>query len=394
MAQITNPGNTFGVTSITDFLPAIYQALDVVSREMVGFIPAVTHNAGAKRAAINETVMFPIAPAVSLTDNTPGLYAPDEGDQTIGSSTLTITNSKHASIRWSGEEQGGIGNSGAFDQILKDQFAQAMRAVVNAVESDLGALYAKASRAYGVGGTTPFGTGGNFTEFAGVLGILDDNGAPTSDRHLVLGSAAIANIRGLQSVLFKANEAGTDDLLRQGIIGNVMGLNIHNSAQVKVPTIGTGTGYQMSGSYAAGVTTIAIDTGTGTVLAGDVVVLNSGDANQYVVNTGVTAAGSITLNMGRGALKAGADNATLFKISTAGARNMCFHRSAIQLVTRPPMMPAGGDGATDVTEVTDPISGLTFQVAMYKQYRRVKIEVGLAWGAAVVKPDHVALLLG
>jgi hypothetical protein len=196
-------------------------------------------------------------------------------------------------------------------------------------------------------------------------------------------------------VLFKANEAGTDDFLRQGIIGNVMGLNLHNSAQVKSPAIGTGASYQITGSYAAGATSITIDTGTGTVLAGDVVVLNSGDANQYVVKTGITAAGeTLVLNGQKGALKAGADNATLFKISTAGARNMCFHRSAIQLVTRSPMMPQGGDMATDVTEVTDPLSGLTFQVAMYREYRRVKIEVGLAWGVAAVKSDHIALLLG
>ena len=390
MGTVTTPGNT-----ITDFLPAIHQALDIVSREMVGFIPAVTHNAGAQRAAIGETITFPIAPAVSLTDNTPGLYAPDEGDQTITSASLSITSSKHASIRWAGEEQGGVANTGMFDTILRDQFAQAMRAVVNAVEADIAALYSKASRAYGVGGTAPFGTAADFQDFAGVLDILDVNGAPSSDRHLVLGSAAISNIRGKQSVLFKANEAGTDEFLRQGIIGNVMGLNLHNSAQVKSPAIGTGASYIITGSYAAGATSITIDTGTGTVLAGDVVVLNSGDANQYVVKTGITAAGeTVVLNGQKGALKAGADNATLFKISTAGARNMCFHRSAIQLVTRPPMMPAGGDGASDVTEVTDPISGLTSQVALYRQYRRVKIEVGLAWGAAAVKSDHIALLLG
>ena len=392
MGTVTTPGNTF-----TNFLPSIYQALDIVSREMVGFIPAVTHNAGAQRVAIGETVTFPIAPSVSLTDNTPGTSAPDEGDQTIGSATLTITSSKHASIRWAGEEQLGAGNTGMFETILRDQFAQAMRAVVNAVELDLAGLYVNASRAYGTGGATPFGTAADFSDFAGVLALLDAQGAPTSDRHLVLGSAAIANIRGKQSVLFKANEAGTEELLRQGIIGNVMGLNIHNSGQVVTPAIGvTSTPYQINGSYVAGATTIAIDTGVGsTVVAGDVVVLGSGDANKYVVKTGLTTTGgNMVLNGTVGALKGANDNATGFAISTAGPRSMCFHRSAIQLVTRPPMMPAGGDMATDVTEVTDPISGLTFQVAMYRQYRRVKMEVGLAWGVSCVKSDHSVLLLG
>ena len=386
-----------GANTLTNFLPTIYQALDIVSREMVGFVPAVTHNAGATRVAVGETITFPIAPAVALTDNTPGTTAPDEGNQTIGSATLTIQKSQHASIRWAGEEQLGVANTGMFDQILRDQFAQAMRAVVNAVEADLGGLYKYASRAYGTGGSCPFGTASDFTDFAGVLDILDVNGAPSSDRHLVLGSAAIANIRGKQSLLFKANEAGTDEFLRRGIIGNVMGLNLHNSAQVVTPAIGvTSTPYIINGTYVAGALTIAVDTGaSSTVVAGDVVVLGSGDANKYVVKTGLTTtAGNVVLMGEIGALKGAADNATGFAISTAGPRNMCFHRSAIQLVTRPPMMPAGGDGASDVTEVTDPLTGLTFQVAMYRQYRRVKIEVGLAWGVAAVKPDHIALLLG
>jgi hypothetical protein len=73
---------------------------------------------------------------------------------------------------------------------------------------------------------------------------------------------------------------------------------------------------------------------------------------------------------------------------------MAFSRSAIHALIRQPAMPAGGDAADDVTAVTDPRSGITFQVAMYRQRRRVAFEVGLAWGVKAVKSDHMALLLG
>ena len=48
----------------------------------------------------------------------------------------------------------------------------------------------------------------------------------------------------------------------------------------------------------------------------------------------------------------------------------------------------------DVMNVTDPISGITFQIALYRQYRQVRYEVGLAWGVSSVKPAHGCLILG
>lgn len=69
------------------------------------------------------------------------------------------------------------------------------------------------------------------------------------------------------------------------------------------------------------------------------------------------------------------------------ATRFCF-------ISRTPAMPEGGDNADDVMNVTDLISGITFQIALYRQYRQVRYEVGLAWGVSSVKPAHGCSILG
>ncbi|MCV5555576.1 P22 coat - protein 5 family protein, partial [Escherichia coli] len=86
-------------------------------------------------------------------------------------------------------------------------------ALANEVEADLGALYFGPSRAVGTAGTTPFGVKDDLSDAALARQVLEDNGAPTTDLQMVLGSTAIANLRGKQSVLFKVNESGTEQLL-------------------------------------------------------------------------------------------------------------------------------------------------------------------------------------
>lgn len=379
-------GNT-----LNKLMPELYAALDIVSREMVGFIPAVAVNAAPTGAAKGESITIPVTPTTETHDITPGQNPDDNGDQEIGSVTMTISKSKYASVRWDGEEQLGVSNSGTYNAILAGQFAQAMRALANEVDADLAALYAGASRAYGTPGTTPFES--SIKDVAQMRKILADNGAPMTDLQLVIDTAAGANLRSLGQ-LTKANEADTDATLRRGLLLNISGFNIRESGQIVTHAAGSFTGDALvnnSGGYAKGATTIAVDGATSIALkAGDIVTF-SGDPAHYVVASDASAT-PITL-AAPGLRGAVADDAKVTALGSYAA-SLAFDRNALQLIARTPAMPQGGDRADDVTVVTDPVSGISFQVAVYREYRRVRYEVGLAWGVKLIKPEHVAILMG
>lgn len=386
--------------TLTNLIPTLYEAMDTVSRELVGFIPAVTRDSSAERAAKDQTINIPIVPAISASDIAPNVTAPDDGNATIGNTTMTISKSRYAPVRWNGEEQRHVGQTGMYNQVNRQRFEQAMRTLVNEVETDLAALHIYTSRAYGTFNTQPFGTAADLSDAAQVRKILEDNGSPTTDLQMVLSTTAIANLRGKQSVLFKLNEAGTDSLLRQGIIGNLEGFNLHSSAQVKSDVaVGTNNGAATvdTAAYAIGATTLTLaSAGTGSILDGDIITL-AGDTNKYIVKTGdASVAGGGTIVLQEPGLRVAIAGSAAPAITTIAAtdRNMAFSRSAIALVTRAPIMPEGGDDADDVMEITDPISGLAFQIAMYRQYRQIRFEVGLAWGVKMIAPRHSALLIG
>ena len=374
--------------TLTGLIPTIYTALDTVSREQVGFIPAVSRNAKADAAAKGTSVTAPVAPAATTVDITPGATAPNDGDQTIGSVEVKITKSKMAPVKWNGEEQLALGPAGTYNTILADQFKQAFRALSNEVDADLGALYYATSRAVGTAGTTPFGVSGDLSDAANARQVMSDNGSPTTDLQMVLGSSAIANLRGKQSVLFKVNESGTDALLREGIIGRLEGFNIHESAGVKKHA-SAATGYLVNGAKNEGDIIVAVDTGTGAFKAGDIVTF-VGDAHQYVVATATASA----ITLAAPGLRQDLADDVVITVSGTYTANMAFDRNAFLLAARTPAMPEGGDTADDVMNVTDPVSGITFQVALYRQYRQVRFEVGLSWGVAPVKTEHSCIILG
>jgi hypothetical protein len=201
----------------------------------------------------------------------------------------------------------------------------------------------------------------------------------------------MANLRGKQNLLSKVNEAGSDDMLRTGMTDMIQNFALRYSGGISLHTKGTGASYLLNdASSAIGDTLIAADGGSGTILAGDIVTF-SGTADKYVVNTAL-AGGSFTIGK-PGLLAAETDNDAI-TVGNSYTPALAFAQSAIVLAARAPALPNGGDSADDRTTITDPVSGLSFEVSLYRLYRQVKYEISLAWGVGVPNGAHIATLLG
>lgn len=383
-----------GALTLTSLIPTIYDALNEVSREQTGFIRSVGMDASAERAALNQSILSPVVGAMAAENLTAANVAADTPAQTISNVSIAVTKSRSVPFGITGEETKGLNTAGTLLNINGQRIAQALRTLSNEIEADLGALHTAASRATGTAAGTPFGTSGDLSDFAAARRILEENGAPLGDLRMVLGSTSVERIRGKQAGLFKVNEAGSDELLRTGALGNVQGFNLAWSPQVRAAVaVGAVTATVDATGYAVGATTLTLSAAACTLVVGDIITF-AGDTNQYVI-AGGTLANAGTLIIAAPGLKVAMSAATkAITVVAATTRNMFFHRGAIQLMTRAPAMPEGGDSADDVEIIVDPVSGIAFEFCAYKQKRQVRYEVNLAWGVAVVQPAHVGLLIG
>lgn len=372
------------------------RAAEIVGRELVGFIPSMQLNAGSQAVALNGSVnsLTTEAPTVN-TSVTPSMTIPQGDDQTIGKKTKALSQVANVTMNMTGEEARDIAVNHNFDTVNGNRYLRAFRAIRNQIESKCGiALKNAASRAYGTAGTTPFASDHKAVNH--VRQILVDNGMFTEGEvSLVTNSLAGTNFRNLSN-LFKVNEAGTADLLRQGVLQDISGIMIRESAGVAAHTAGTGDSLQTSAAEALGSTVINVDTGTGTVLAGDIVTFTGDSVNKYVVNTALDS-GSFVIG-DPGIQTAVADNVAM-AVGAAYTGNVMFNRNATELAIRPLASPeaivgGNGDAASEVFSVQDPISGITYEIRIYGGFHKALMSITLVFEPMVWEPSGVALLLG
>jgi hypothetical protein len=372
--------------TLTTLQPVLFSAAQTVSAEPFGAVDAITSSFDDKGVAKGDVVKVPVAPTRAASDFTPANVSSTGSDATANDVEVQITKSRKVDWHLTGEQQRSLDNGATSQEWIRQLVAQGMRTLRNEAEADcIDAIYTGASRATGTAGTNPFASA--LTPLADVRKILRDNGAPMADLQFVGDTTSEANLLKL-GVVLDASQAGSDEERRSGILRRQYGFEMRTSGQIEAHTKGTGTGYLLNdASSAIGDTTIAADTGSGTILAGDVVTF-AGTADKYVVNTAL-AGGSFGIG-NPGLLAAEADNDAI-TIGNDYTPNLAFDRSAVVGVMRPPVMP---ENPTIQQMLISDGMGMTYLMLDISQYGQRTWELHLAWGFKAVQSEHIAVLMG
>jgi hypothetical protein len=374
--------NTF-----TNILPVLTKAAQVVSREAIGFTKAVTLDTSAVSGSLDQTVNVPKSPVATSATWAPSL-APTLGDTTATGVQLTLSTAKEVKWHVTAEQANAMDRGDATAMSwMERQSAQAFRTLGNAVDAYLFDLaYKASSRATGTAGTTPFTS--NLDEVAALARILNDNGAPQMGRKLILNPAAYQELQERFSGL--TSTAGRD--LFEGGIAPIAGIQPSLSANVTAHTAGTGAAYlaNKTAGWAVGDTTLNLDTGSGTILAGDVILATTG-GRYYVVRTALSA-GALVIN-DPGIRVAVANNGVITR-QASYTPNVCLTPDAIYAIVRAPAQPNNLPNGWQSTIVVDPVSGIPFGVLAIPGDGVIHYSARILYGGVVVERGHIATLMG
>ncbi|RZL39235.1 MAG: P22 coat - protein 5 family protein [Rubrivivax sp.] len=380
-------GLVLGANVFTALQPTLFSAAQEVSAEPFGVISAIAASFDDKSVAIGDTVTVPVAPTRAISDFTPAMTPTAGDDATPVGVPVQITFSKKVSWNMTGEQLLSLQNGDNDREWVRQMIAQGMRTLRNYAELQAcTAIKVGASRAVGTAGTNPFASDINI--IADVRKVLMDNGAPLADLQLCIDSTAGTAARKL-GIIQQAYQAGSDEERRSGTLLRQFGFQIRESAGISTHTKGTGASYVTSGSTAAGVRDIALVTGTGTVLPGDIVTFAADSANKYVINTGVAAPGTISL--GRPGARVTIATANAMTIGNNYAPNLAFERNAVVGIMRPPKFTP--NPTIQSTLISD-MQGMTYLLVEIAGYGMSTWELHLAGGFKVVQGEHVALVMG
>lgn len=335
------------------------------------------------------TIDVPIPSAIAVQDVVPAATPPATADITPTSVPIPLNRWKEAPFHLSDKELLEI-QSGTIPMIA----SEAVRALANEINAFLLGLAAKFFGVFGTSGTTPFGDE-KTTDASGSRTILNNQLAPLDTRYAVLDPFAEGSALDVRAFHDASFGVGGGAIL-EGQITRRLGFGWFMSQLVQTHTAGTGLDYLINngGGYAIGIKTITVDTGSGTILVGDIIKF-SGHTQTYVVTSALSGA---SLSFEPGLVAAVADSEVITGPGDTGGvgthvMNMMFQRDAIAFATRP-LEKSSITNSSRIETAFDAQSGLTLRLEITREHKRDRWSFDVLYGAEVIRRELGMRLLG
>lgn len=326
------------------------------------------------------TVEVPLPGSTTVRDVVPGATPVAAPDITPENAIITLDKWKEVPFRLTDKEM-----MEAMEGTIPMQVSDAVGKLADQVNSDIFALYKEVYGFVGTAGTTPFGS--NTSEATAARKTLSNQKAPMNPRYFVIDPDAEANaldLRAFQDASFSGSAAA----IQEGQINRKLGFTWAADQQVPTHTAGGGSGWLVnSGSVAVGDSSVAIDTGSGDPVVGDIFTV-AGDTQTYTV----TSYSGGTMGFSPAAKVAWADNAAItFKASHVS--NLAFHRDAFAFASRPLADSANGLGSI-IQSAVDPVSGISLRLEVSRQHKQTNWSFDILYGVKTIRPELAVRVAG
>lgn len=344
-----------------------------------------------------DTVVIPLPATFSdsmVGDVTPSNTPPAPSDIAPNFATVQLSNWKKVSYGLTDREVDQL-QMGTFT----DQFDAAIDALSRTIITSVWQTYKGIYQFAGTAGTTPFASNTSVAQSARRL--LNLSGVPMENRAMILDFDSDANAIGL-SLFQQYMQKGDTETLREGTIKRALGFDWAIDGYLPSFTGGTlsnGTSKAAlinDAAVAVGDTSVPIDSATltGTVVVGDLFTV-AGDTQQYVVTANATAASNAiaALQFDPPAKVAWADNAAVTFVASHDVAGVAMHSHAIAFASKP-LDDVMFEGGSQIRQISDPVSGLTLNLEITRQYKQTVAEFSCLWGSTLARPEAAVRILG
>ena len=366
-------------------------------REQVKFTQLVNTDYSREAAQKGNTIDVPIPTSVGVIDVTPGSTDPNTVGKTPGKVGIELDNWKQSEpFALTDKELQEVDENEHFTPMYIEE---AVRGIVGAINQSVISNYKRIYGFAGSAGSTPFDSEASAATSA--RKVLQRQLAPRRDRRMVLDHDAEANALGL-STFADFEKTGDRDVKIEGMLGRKYGFDWFSDDDIVTHTAGTAAGAGVTVTHisdsAAGAesVTLAVDSGTETLVEGDIISF-AGHDQTYVVLEDVTlntSGVSVSISPGLAQGVDGSNTAVAVTVRESHVVNLAFHRDAFALAMRPLIESRiTGDGANLAT-IADPVSGLVLRAEVRRQHKQTAWEIDALWGAQLVRPEFAVRVAG